>query len=616
MRLPRPRKAFVLAAGFGTRMLPLSRDLPKPLMPLWGESILLRVLRMLRRWGVRDVLINVHHQAGAVLDFVRRNPVPGLRLDVSFEPDILGTGGALRRAQWFFDDHPFWLVNADIAIELNPAPLLKAFSSGRVLAALWVHPSRGPRTVEVRRGFVRHFQSERPGASGTFTFCGLHLVSPRVLRYLPETGFAGIIPAYERAMRQGKRIAGVCVPRSSWADLGSPRQYLDAHREWSGRPGPFAAIGRGVLRGRNVIVKDSVVWDGAILHTGAHLERAIVGRGAIVRGHVTGLIMRADDGLDPAEQAALRRADWDPAETTIQPLGPRGSARTYTRLTCGAATMILMRYTAEREENALFCAHARLLADIGLRVPRVFLDAPRERLALLEDLGDLSLEHWLRGKPEPELRRMYRKILDDALRLHTRGTAAVRRSRMRLMPPFSKSLYRWEHDLFVGQFLEKRLGLSPREIRPIRQELASVSARLLRAPRVLIHRDLQSSNLLLVEGRPAFIDFQGMRLGTAAYDLASLLCDPYVSLPEALQADLLAHYARRSGREQDLFWPAAVQRLAQALGAYARLSALPGLQSFSRHIAPAARQLQRAANRCGNLSALASFAARAAIDTP
>ena len=120
---------------------------------------------------------------------------------------------------------------------------------------------------------------------------------------------------------------------------------------------------------------------------------------------------------------------------------------------------------------------------------------------------------------------------------------------------------------------------------------------LLQAPLVVVHRDLQSSNVILREGKPCFIDFQGMRWGPAAYDLASLLGDPYMELPEDVQERLLAYYASRDGDPNDvtrLFWPACLQRLAQALGAFAKLGAVRDTAWFAGYVPPALRMMHRA----------------------
>jgi N-acetylmuramate 1-kinase len=614
MSLRRPTKAFILAAGLGTRMRPLSLDLPKPLMPLWGKPILGRLIERLRAWGVRDVLINIHHEPGQILEYVRRDPVPGLRISLSFEPAILGTGGALRRAAWFLDQNPFWLVNSDIVADLDPTPLLRTFFEGRTIAALWMDDRRGPRTVRVEHGFVTQF------TGGTQTFCGLHLVSPRILDFLPAEGFAGIIPAYERAMKRGERVAGVCAPGSFWADIGTPQQYLDAHREISPgrqRRGSLVAIGRGVTIEKGARIENAVIWDGARIRKNARIENAIVGRDADVAGPASYIVMRADRALDAAEQSAIRELGFEPSRASAIPVGPRGSARTFIRIAAGPAgragsrRVMLVRYTEQREENALHAGHARFLARRGLSVPAVLLDRPIDRLCLVEDVGDRSLQAAVPGMPSAAILDTYRRVLDQIARLHSRGAAAARRARLRLMAPFSPELYRWERDFFATQFLAGRLHAARPQIEAIRRELALVAGRLQRAPHVLIHRDLQSSNILLRRGRPVFIDFQGMRLGPAVYDLASLLADPYVALPPALQDQLLDSYTRRSGHAQaiqDLFWWAVIERLAQALGAYARLSELPGMADFARHIPPAIEMMRRALEHVDGLPALRKWA--------
>ncbi len=169
-----PRKAFVLAAGLGTRMRPLTTALPKPLLPFWGRPLLFILLDRLQRWGVREVLINLHHQPDVIRAAVAAERFRRLDIAYSHEPVILGTGGALVRARGFLDQ-PFWMVNADIAFDLDPAPLLARHARGRPLATCWLHGSRGPRTVEMRRGLITEFRSQRPATAGTYTYyCAYH----------------------------------------------------------------------------------------------------------------------------------------------------------------------------------------------------------------------------------------------------------------------------------------------------------------------------------------------------------------------------------------------------------------------------------------------------------
>ena len=101
-----PRKAFILAAGHGTRLRPLTLHTPKPMLPLWGRPMLAHTLAMLDDWGVRDILINLHHAPGPILRYLATAPFPRLRISPVFEPVIRGTGGALRNAAWFRQPTP------------------------------------------------------------------------------------------------------------------------------------------------------------------------------------------------------------------------------------------------------------------------------------------------------------------------------------------------------------------------------------------------------------------------------------------------------------------------------------------------------------------------------
>jgi aminoglycoside/choline kinase family phosphotransferase len=256
-----------------------------------------------------------------------------------------------------------------------------------------------------------------------------------------------------------------------------------------------------------------------------------------------------------------------------------------------------VRYTAERKENAAYAGHAALLHKLGVPVPQPIAHEPRHRFSVMQDLGDLSLQEIVPAASPARVRRLYDAVLDSVVLLHGKGLACVRASRAPLAPAFTRRLYRWEHDLFLDEFVAVAARPGPGEAARLRDALGRVASRLLGEPRVLVHRDLQSSNVLVLRGRPYLIDFQGMRSGAAVYDLASLLCDPYVELERALQQDLLQRYMRAARPHRDLeriFWYAAVQRLAQALGAFGRLSRLPGCARFAEYVDPGLRMMRRA----------------------
>ena len=563
-----PRKAFILAAGLGTRLRPLTIETPKPMLPLWGEPMLARTLAMLARWGVEQVLVNLHHAPGPIVNYLQTQPFPQLRISAVFEPEILGTGGALRNARWFVDE-PFWLLNADVVADVDPAPLLRAWQRQKPLAACWLTTDAGPKTVRCENGVIRDFHDPAPGHA---TFCGLQLLDPRILPFIAPAGFDTLIAAYRRAQAKGHRIAGVFVPGSFWADIGTPAQYVQAHRDTARRLG----------------------------HAGENFT------------------LPAAAVLTPREQRLLSAVSGlQPTVSSLSPvevLPPRGSNREFFRAAVGNKSAILIRWSPERADNRFYARHTRFLEALGVPVPRLYLDAPRDRFLAIEDLGPATLEARLPRLRPAEIRKIYRRLLDVALRLHGAGLPAARRARLPLMRGFDAKLYAWEHNYFIDHVLRARLRLPEKQIAAVAAELQTVAAALAASPQGLIHRDFQSSNVLFRGADPVLIDYQGMRRGPVAYDLASLLCDPYADLPAALQQTLLRHYAARHPQGAAVaaaFPAAAIQRLGQALGAYAVLSQKPGMAHFARHIPAAARQLRRAL-RGQALPALAAVARRLA----
>jgi N-acetylmuramate 1-kinase len=169
------------------------------------------------------------------------------------------------------------------------------------------------------------------------------------------------------------------------------------------------------------------------------------------------------------------------------------------------------------------------------------------------------------------------------------------------LPEFDFALYRWEQEYGLQNCFRRCFQASTDQVEALwaRRELVELAEELASYPRVLVHRDLQSQNIIIADDEPFLIDFQGMRPGLGAYDLASLLYDPYVELTDAERGELLAYYLERSNsaadREQfhDILWRCAIQPLLQALGAYGVIGILRGKSEFLRHISPAVKHLRR-----------------------
>ena len=299
-------------------------------------------------------------------------------------------------------------------------------------------------------------------------------------------------------------------------------------------------------------------------------------------------------------------------EVQLIPLSGRGSDRSYFRFRWDTTnSAILVSYESGRIENAYFADIAGFLSENGIPVPRIFRHDAVACCILMEDLEDTDL--WtLRNSAWERRQKLYQKTLDAVHTLHSFPTGLFPADRVKLMEPFSPAYYRWERDYFRTNFVKVLCGL---ELNPdfgqrLENELSGLAERLVSGKRCLVHRDLQSQNVMICREEPFLIDFQGMRFGSCFYDLGSLLCDPYVSFSESERMELLSYYYELSNPEsswssfRDSFWEASAQRLMQALGAYGMLGIGKGLKHYLVHVPAGLRNLQMAADNSGSLPVL------------
>ena len=290
----------------------------------------------------------------------------------------------------------------------------------------------------------------------------------------------------------------------------------------------------------------------------------------------------------------------------------RGSDRTFFRLKWNdKGSAILVYYDPKRVENTYYAEIAVFLFEIDIPAPRLISQDPAAYFILMEDLGNNDL--WSFRKTSWENRRaLYQKTLTIVHRLHSFSEKDFPSGRVMLMEGFGPDLYRWERDYFREHFVRNVCGieLELSFARELESELSALGERLSRTKRCLVHRDLQSQNVMIRNEDPFLIDFQGMRIGSPFYDLGSLLCDPYVNFSDEERHELLSFYYGLSKGDLDqasfwkYFWEASAQRLMQALGAYGFLGLRKGLKAFLDHIPAGLRILHRAAAHVASLPRL------------
>ena len=301
-----------------------------------------------------------------------------------------------------------------------------------------------------------------------------------------------------------------------------------------------------------------------------------------------------------------------------------GSDRKYYRISIpGGGSLILVKYGSQREENRHYCEIATFLAALGVRVPAIYHHDTEEGLIWMEDLGEVDLWHY-RSASWSERRALYRSAMEQVVHLHTRGQleiegnpAVVRRPKFQ--GAFDAVLYRWEQNYFFENCAGRFFGLEPAQVEPRadRARMNEIAETLAALPRVLVHRDFQSQNIMISDNRACLIDFQGMRPGVAQYDLASLLYDPYVVLTPAERELLLNDYivlCSEAGYAvpsifREIFDLCAMQRLMQALGAYGFLGLVRERRHFLTHIPPALASLQEVVSRISGLDHFAKLLA-------
>ena len=306
----------------------------------------------------------------------------------------------------------------------------------------------------------------------------------------------------------------------------------------------------------------------------------------------------------------LNRAEALPMDIT--PLAKGGSDRIFRRIRLGHDTsVIFMHYNPDREENRYYAAIADFLRELAVAVPRIFHHDPSRCFILMEDLGDDDL--WSFRSASWNIRRSYyQKVLSMVHRLHAFPLEKLGQRHLTLMTGFGPALYRWERDYFRENFVRGICAIEAdaADAAALEDELEALATRLEQTGQSLIHRDLQSQNVLICRGEPALIDFQGLRSGSFFYDLGSLLYDPYVVIDEQQRLELLRYYYELGAQGctwesfQEMFREAAVQRLLQALGAYGFLGRQPHRQAFLAHIPRGLAQLAEAASQSRHLQLL------------
>ena len=243
-------KAMILAAGLGTRLRPLTDDRPKALVEINGRTLLEITLTRLHAFGIQDVIINVHHFADMVVDYLRKNDNLGMRIEVSREKELLDTGGGLKKAAHFFAENssrpdssgeePFMVHNVDVLSSIDLRRMVQFHNDNHALATLAVQGRKTSRYLlfdDQLQLCGRRSGADQPEFVGgreqaqSLAFSGIHIISPRLLAMMIEDGAFSIITTYLRLAAHGEKILAFRADEYYWRDLGRPEDVAQAAKD-------------------------------------------------------------------------------------------------------------------------------------------------------------------------------------------------------------------------------------------------------------------------------------------------------------------------------------------------------------------------------------------------
>jgi len=238
---------MILAAGLGTRLRPLTTDRPKALVEVGGRTMLEITLARLRDFGVGDVIINAHHFADMLIEYLKANRNFGMRIEVSREDVLLDTGGGLKKAAYFFledsksEGEPFILHNVDVISTIDLGKMLELHEQNKALATLAVQQRQTSRYLLFDEGLRLCGRRSKGGEGGQkdemvrdspatqeLAFCGIHVISPRMFSLMREEGVFSIVTSYLQLADQGEEILAFNADEYYWRDLGRPEDLHQA----------------------------------------------------------------------------------------------------------------------------------------------------------------------------------------------------------------------------------------------------------------------------------------------------------------------------------------------------------------------------------------------------
>ena len=299
-------KAMILAAGFGTRLFPLTIDRTKPAIPFLGKPLVGYVAEYVAKFGFNEVVVNLHHQPQSVMNALGDGSQFGVRINYTLEePKILGTAGALDNARDFLENETFLVINGKIITDIDISEAIETHKKSGALATMVLkeNPQREKFTeVFVEDNLVKGFgdfpvqiANLKSQIANPLMFTGIHILEPRVFDYIPRGVYSDIVPTfYNPAIRTGEKIVSH-IADGCWYELSTIPRYLDISLAMMNGTKVFRGVNCDISTGANI--QETVIWDNVAIADDAKLARTIIGDNVTIKSgerYENAAIVRAD----------------------------------------------------------------------------------------------------------------------------------------------------------------------------------------------------------------------------------------------------------------------------------------------------------------------------------
>ena len=319
-------KAMVLAAGFGMRLQPLTRILPKPMFPVLGRPLLSHTFDLLQSAGIDDIAVNIHHLPNSIINYFEKENPPPFNLHFSTEEHILGTAGGIKKMQGFLEDGPFITINSDIITDIDLNKVINFHKNNNSKLTLVVRQDISPEqydSIEIcENGRIVHFigasSMNIPENTTRVMFTGIQIMEPDIFARIPEGQFCGTTEdIFPQMIQDGVPIYGY-LHEGYWKDMGNRESYIQVNTDalnkiitlkeastyQSNNPsiippalvgpncriskdskiGPHSVIGPNCIVESGAVIENSILWGGVTVGAGATIKRSVIAQNKTIGG--------------------------------------------------------------------------------------------------------------------------------------------------------------------------------------------------------------------------------------------------------------------------------------------------------------------------------------------